>query len=71
MLDTYQDHFHVPLVKATMKYYRIESEDFIANNSVSDYMKKAEARLAEETDRVNMYLHDSSRRDVSVDPGSR
>lgn len=28
-------------------------------------MKKAEARLQEEADRVNLYLHDNTRNDVS------
>jgi cullin 1 len=50
---------------ATEKYYRAESAAFVQNNSVADYLKKAEARLAEEMKRVDMYLHDSSRREVS------
>ncbi|KAJ7857731.1 Cullin [Mycena olivaceomarginata] len=33
------------------KYYKNESESFLAENSVSDYLKKAEERLREEEDR--------------------
>lgn len=33
-------------------------------------MKKAEARLQEEADRVNLYLHDNTRNDVSTLDGA-
>ena len=66
MLDVYRDFFQVPFLEATRYYYRVESEAFVANNTVSDYMKKAESRLQEEADRVHLYLHDSTRKDVST-----
>ena len=65
MLDVYRDFFQQPFLDATRSFYQAESEAFVANNSVSDYMRKAEARLQEEGDRVNLYLHDSTRKDVS------
>lgn len=61
----YADCFQKYFIQATQKYYAKESADFVANNSVPDYMKKAEDRLKEEADRINLYLHDSSRREVS------
>jgi cullin 1 len=64
-LDVYRDFFQVPFLETTRTFYKAESEDFVAGNSVSDYMKKAEGRLQEEADRVNLYLHDSTRKDVS------
>jgi len=67
-LDVYQTFFQVPFIESTKTFYKAESEDFIARNSVSDYMKKAEARLQEESDRVNLYLNDSTRKEVSL-PG--
>ena len=56
-LDVYRFHFEKPFVAATTKYYDEESAQFIAQNSVVEYMKKAEARLDEEKDRVGLYLH--------------
>lgn len=68
MLDVYREHFQRPFIQATVDYYKAESASYLASNSVSDYMKKAEARLQEESDRVSQYLHDSSRKEVSCFP---
>ncbi|CCG83357.1 Cullin [Taphrina deformans PYCC 5710] len=59
-IDVYRDYFGKPFLEATEKYYKAESEKFVLENSVSDYMKKAETRLHEEEGRVELYLHQSS-----------
>jgi cullin 1 len=64
-LDVYKESFEVPFLQETERYYRFESESFIAKTSVPDYMQKAEMRLKEEENRVDMYLHLSSRRMVN------
>ncbi|KLU81874.1 Cullin-1 [Magnaporthiopsis poae ATCC 64411] len=56
-LDCYRFHFEKPFIAATEAYYRNESRAFVAENSVVEYMKKAEIRLEEEEERVRMYLH--------------
>lgn len=56
-LDVYRYHFEKPFLEATREFYQAESKQFVAENSVVEYMKKAEARLAEEEERVKMYLH--------------
>ncbi|KAI9811869.1 MAG: hypothetical protein M1827_005220 [Pycnora praestabilis] len=56
-LDVYRYNFERPFLEATTKYYQNESKQFVAENSVVEYMKKAEARLDEEKDRVGLYLH--------------
>ncbi|KAI1079189.1 Cullin-domain-containing protein [Whalleya microplaca] len=56
-LDIYRCHFEQPFLTATREFYKAESKQFVAENSVVEYMKKAEARLAEEEERVRMYLH--------------
>lgn len=56
-LDCYRYHFERPFLNATAEFYKAESKQFISDNSVVEYMKKAEARLVEEEDRVRMYLH--------------
>ncbi|KXL47605.1 hypothetical protein M433DRAFT_523104 [Acidomyces richmondensis BFW] len=55
-LDVYRQYFELPFIDATKKYYQQESRDFLAENSVVDYMKKAERRLDEEKERVPLYL---------------
>lgn len=64
-LEVYKTAFQQPFVEATRVYYTTESEAFLASNSVTDYMTKADARLKEEEDRVDMYLHISTRKEVS------
>ena len=61
-LDVYKDHFEIPFIEATEKYYKQESESFLASNSISDYLKKAEDRLREEEDRVERYLNTQTRK---------
>lgn len=56
-LDVYRYHFEKPFLEATKEFYQAESKQFVAENSVVEYMKKAETRLTEEEERVNMYLH--------------
>ena len=56
-LDVYRYHFERPFLEATKQFYTAESKQFVAENSVVEYMKKAEIRLDEEEERVKMYLH--------------
>ncbi|WFD01601.1 ubiquitin ligase (cullin) of SCF [Malassezia obtusa] len=64
-LDVYRSEFQQAFLEATVEYYRTESTAFVAHNSVTDYMKKAETRLMEEEDRVELYLQPSTRRPLS------
>ncbi|KAK7040956.1 ubiquitin ligase (cullin) of SCF [Paramarasmius palmivorus] len=63
-LDVYKEHFETPFLEATEKYYKQESEAFLAANSVSEYLRKAEDRLREEEDRVERYLHTKTRKEL-------
>lgn len=53
--------FEVKFLSDTEEYYARESSAFLANNSLSDYMRRAEQRLAEEQKRVGLYLHESTK----------
>ncbi|RMY68324.1 hypothetical protein D0863_07189 [Hortaea werneckii] len=55
-LEVYRQYFEKPYIEATQKYYQNESQSFLAENSVVDYMKKAERRLDEEKERVPLFL---------------
>ena len=56
-LEVYRFYFEKPFIANTRVYYQNESKRFVAENSVVEYMKKAENRLEEEKQRVNLYLH--------------
>ena len=61
-LDVYNDYFETAFIEATRTYYKHESEAFLSEHSISDYLRKAEERLREEEDRVDRYLHSQSRK---------
>ena len=56
-LDVYRFYFEKPFLRATHAFYEQESANFVSENSVVEYMKKAETRLDEEKNRVGLYLH--------------
>jgi len=54
--DVYCRDFEQPFLQRSADFYKIESNEYLAQNSAPDYMKKAEQRLQEEADRVTHYL---------------
>jgi len=58
--DVYARDFEAQFLQSTGVFYQAESQEYISQNSASDYMKKAEQRLAEESDRVAHYLDPST-----------
>ena len=63
-LDVYKEQFETSFIHTTEAYYKKESETFLAENSVPDYLKKAEERLREEENRVERYLHTKTRKEL-------
>jgi len=65
-LEVYKTYFETPFLEASDVYYTIEATTFLHENGVSEYMKKVQARMAEETQRVRTYLHRSSEKPLST-----
>jgi cullin 1 len=59
-LNAYEKDFEAPLIYETSTFYKRESASWINQDSVPDYMKKAEDRLDQEQARAQAYLHSST-----------
>eukprot|EP01129_Flabellula_baltica_P017347 TRINITY_DN9591_c0_g1_i1.p1 TRINITY_DN9591_c0_g1~~TRINITY_DN9591_c0_g1_i1.p1 ORF type:complete len:765 (-),score=156.91 TRINITY_DN9591_c0_g1_i1:19-2313(-) len=55
-VNFYKAEFEEEFVKTTGEFYKQESDEFIANNSVADYMAKAQSRLEHEENFAKQYL---------------
>eukprot|EP01124_Arcella_intermedia_P014674 TRINITY_DN21220_c0_g1_i1.p1 TRINITY_DN21220_c0_g1~~TRINITY_DN21220_c0_g1_i1.p1 ORF type:complete len:773 (-),score=194.52 TRINITY_DN21220_c0_g1_i1:2-2242(-) len=63
-LEFYKREFQEPFIKDTRAYYTKESDNFLIQNSVSEYMKKAEIRLTQEEALAQQYLHPTSKEEL-------
>lgn len=59
-LKVYKDLFESKFLEALEEFYKKESQNFLNENSVIEYMKFSEKRLDQEKKRVESFLHKSS-----------
>jgi cullin 1 len=61
-LEIYKTKFQDPFIAATAVYYQHESTNFLSTQNVVDYLIRAETRLNEESNRVDLFLHNSTKK---------
>jgi|Transcript_101832 cullin 1 len=59
-LSVYTRDFEAPFLAKTADFYKMESSKWVAEDSATQYMKKAEDRLNQELLRAQGYLHPTS-----------
>eukprot|EP00164_Ancoracysta_twista_P002994 GFYU01003990.1.p1 GENE.GFYU01003990.1~~GFYU01003990.1.p1 ORF type:complete len:730 (-),score=273.89 GFYU01003990.1:441-2630(-) len=59
-LDVYIQDFEDTFLVETSSFYKAESQKWVEQDSFPDYMKKAEERIKNETERVKHYLHSTT-----------
>uniref|UniRef100_A0AAY4D8V1 Cullin family profile domain-containing protein n=1 Tax=Denticeps clupeoides TaxID=299321 RepID=A0AAY4D8V1_9TELE len=57
--SVYEEDFEAPFLEMSAEFFQMESEKFLVENSASVYIKKVEARISEEIERV-MHCLDKS-----------
>jgi cullin 3 len=62
--SVYEEDFERHFLQTSARFYRIESQQFIASCGCPDYLRKAEQRRAEEAARVAHYLDRSTGRKI-------
>ena len=63
-LKVYKEYFEKRFLENTREFYSVESLALLDTNSVTEYMKKINNRLNEESRRVISYLHSSTTTDL-------
>jgi cullin 1 len=59
--DFYEQHFEALFLDATETYYRQIAMSFLAEHTISEYLRMVKERLREEEDRAERYLHPGTR----------
>lgn len=59
-LEAYRSFYQEGFLENSKQFYTQESKEFLASNSVAEYMKKVDVRMREEKLRVESYMHETT-----------
>ncbi|KAK9804506.1 hypothetical protein WJX73_000815 [Symbiochloris irregularis] len=64
-LPVYVEEFERPFLQATKEFYMVEAQEWMTTCDCPEFLRRAERRLGEETDRVHAYLDSSTEAKVT------
>jgi len=64
--NVYEEEFEQHFLVATREFYKNESEQFLSQNTVPDYLRKVEERINQENLRIQQYLSKTSERQLKA-----
>jgi len=62
----YVDDFEVHFLAAASDFYKVEAHEYLSTSDCPEYLRKAEKRLAEESERVSAYLDSSTEAKITA-----
>lgn len=63
-LVVYINYFETKYLESTYEYYKLESNQFLMDHNVVDYMKKCEIRLHEEISKSDSYMEEHTKKSL-------
>jgi hypothetical protein len=64
MLDVYKEYFENQFLEQTKQFYRSESLKYLQQYSVSEYISKISQFYDEDIDRITVFIHPSTVRNL-------
>ncbi|GAM23440.1 hypothetical protein SAMD00019534_066150 [Acytostelium subglobosum LB1] len=62
----YESVFETPFIEASTNYFQLEAQNLFSSSTCSDYLKKVEQRIKEETERVAHYVNSSTESKMKI-----
>ena len=63
-LEVYEVAYETPFLRKSQEYFRIKAQEWMASSSLPEYMAKVKTLMAQESERVDCYMHPNTKNKV-------